>query len=382
MDKPDVDHIEGLSPAISIDQKTTSRNPRSTVATVTEIYDYLRLLFARVGEPHCPICGRPITGQSVEQIADHILALPEGTRFLVLAPLVRGRKGEHRDVIDHIRAEGFSRVDGRRRDVRDRRRAAARQEVRPHDRGGRRPAGHAGRPAPAAHRQPGDGDGAVGRARPDRGGAARQRHRRARGSTPRSFACPEHGASLPELAPRTFSFNSPHGACPQCTGLGFTLEVDPDLVVAPERTLRRRRDPALDRPHHRLLRPAPRRHRRPARHRPGPAVAEAARAPAHPAARGPAAARAGVPGQAAQERRQLGLVRGRPAAAAAPARHVDVPGGARLGRAVHVAPPVPGVRRRPAQAGGAGRHRGGPEHLRASVSCRWRTRSPSSPAWS
>ena len=110
MDKPDVDHIEGLSPAISIDQKTTSRNPRSTVATVTEIYDYLRLLFARVGEPHCPVCGRPITGQSVEQIADHILALPEGTRFLVLAPLVRGRKGEHRDVIDHVRAEGFSRV--------------------------------------------------------------------------------------------------------------------------------------------------------------------------------------------------------------------------------------------------------------------------------
>ncbi len=110
MDKPDVDHIEGLSPAISIDQKTTSRNPRSTVATVTEIYDYLRLLFARVGEPHCPICGRPIAGQSVEQITDQVLALPEGTRFLVLAPLVRGRKGEHRDVLEQIRAEGFTRV--------------------------------------------------------------------------------------------------------------------------------------------------------------------------------------------------------------------------------------------------------------------------------
>ena len=93
MDKPDVDHIDGLSPAISIDQKTTSRNPRSTVATVTEVYDYLRLLYARVGQPHCPICGRPITGQSVEQIADQVLALPEGTRFLVLAPLVRDRKG-------------------------------------------------------------------------------------------------------------------------------------------------------------------------------------------------------------------------------------------------------------------------------------------------
>src|SRR5262245_56008904 len=110
MDKPDVDHIDGLSPAISIDQKTTSRNPRSTVATVTEVYDYLRLLYARVGQPHCPICGRPITGQSVDQIADQVLALPEGTRFLVLAPLVRDRKGEHRDVLEQIRAEGFARV--------------------------------------------------------------------------------------------------------------------------------------------------------------------------------------------------------------------------------------------------------------------------------
>src|SRR5262245_12569509 len=110
MDKPDVDHIEGLSPAISIDQKTTSRNPPSTVATVTEVYDYLRLLYARVGEPHCPVCGRPIAGQSVEQIADRVLDLPEGTRFQVLAPLVRGRKGEHRDVLEHVRGEGFLRV--------------------------------------------------------------------------------------------------------------------------------------------------------------------------------------------------------------------------------------------------------------------------------
>ena len=110
MDKPDVDPIEGLSPAISIDQKTTSRNPRSTVATVTEIYDYLRLLYARIGEPHCPICGRPIAGQSVEQIVDRVLALPADTRFMVLAPMVRGRKGEHRDVLEQIRGEGFTRV--------------------------------------------------------------------------------------------------------------------------------------------------------------------------------------------------------------------------------------------------------------------------------
>ena len=221
MDKPDVDHIEGLSPAISIDQKTTSRNPRSTVATVTEIYDYLRLLFARVGEPHCPICGRPIAGQSVEQIADQVLALPEGTRFPVLAPLVRGRKGEHRDVLEQIRAEGFSRVavDGvihtldevpaldkkfahtievvvDRLVMRDdlRRRLSDSLET-------------ATRLA----------DGLVRIEEVVTGDA-----------TPRSwtyserFACPEHGASLPELAPRTFSFNSPHGACPQCTGLGFT----------------------------------------------------------------------------------------------------------------------------------------------------------------
>jgi excinuclease ABC subunit A len=237
MDKPDVDHIEGLSPAISIDQKTTSRNPRSTVATVTEIYDYLRLLFARVGEPHCPVCGRPITGQSVEQIADHVLALEEGTRFLVLAPLVRGRKGEHRDVLDHIRAEGFSRVmvDGE---------PYAIDDVPPLDK-------------KFAHTIEVVVDRLIMRddlrrrltdsletATALSDGLVRIEEALRESGTPRTwiysekFACPEHGASLPELAPRTFSFNSPHGACPQCTGLGFTLEVDPDLVVAPDRTLR------------------------------------------------------------------------------------------------------------------------------------------------
>src|SRR6187399_379293 len=110
MEKPDVDSIEGLSPAISIDQKTTSRNPRSTVGTVTEIYDYLRLLFARVGHPHCHVCGRPIAGQSAEQIVDQVMALPEGTRFMVLAPIVRGRKGEYGKLFEELRAEGFTRV--------------------------------------------------------------------------------------------------------------------------------------------------------------------------------------------------------------------------------------------------------------------------------
>src|SRR5213083_3220205 len=110
MEKPDVDHIDGLSPAISIDQKTTSRNPRSTVGTVTEIYDYLRLLYARVGRPHCPVCGKPISGQSIDAIVDQVLRLPEGTRFTVNAPVVRGRKGEYRDLFEEIVREGFTRV--------------------------------------------------------------------------------------------------------------------------------------------------------------------------------------------------------------------------------------------------------------------------------
>ena len=237
MDKPDVDHIDGLSPAISIDQKTTSRNPRSTVATVTEVYDYLRLLYARVGQPHCPICGRPITGQSVEQIADQVLALPEGTRFLVLAPLVRDRKGEHRDVIEQIRAEGFARVavDGAVHTLEDvpaldRNRAhtieavvdrlVMRDDLR------RRLTDSL-----ETATQLSDGLVRIEEVPRDAGAEARSWIYSER------FACPVHGAVMAELAPRTFSFNSPHGACPQCTGLGFTLEIDPDLLVSPDRTL-------------------------------------------------------------------------------------------------------------------------------------------------
>jgi excinuclease ABC subunit A len=225
MDKPDVDSIEGLSPAISIDQKTTSRNPRSTVGTVTEVHDYLRLLFARIGRPHCPICGRPIAGQSAEQIVDQVLALPEGTRFTVDAPLVRGRKGEHRDVLESLRGEGFTRVrvDGEtylldevpaldkkfkhdisavvdrlviKDDLRQRLNDSIETALR-------------------------IGDGLVEVREVD--GPVH--------TYSEKFACPEHGVSLAELAPRTFSFNSPHGACPACTGLGATLEVDPELVV-------------------------------------------------------------------------------------------------------------------------------------------------------
>ena len=233
MDKPDVDHIEGLSPAISIEQKTTSRNPRSTVATVTEVYDYLRLLYARVGEPHCPECGRPIAGQTVEQIADRVLDLPEGTRFLVLAPLVRGRKGEHRDVLAQVRAEGFSRVavDGT---------VHLLDDVPPLD----RRLNHTIEVVvdrlvmrPDLRRRLTDGletaarlaDGLV--RIEEAGGEGRS------WTYSERFACPDHGASLDELAPRIFSFNSPHGACPRCTGLGFMPEIDPELVIDPDRSL-------------------------------------------------------------------------------------------------------------------------------------------------
>jgi excinuclease ABC subunit A len=237
MDKPDVDHIDGLSPAISIDQKTTSRNPRSTVATVTEVYDYLRLLYARVGQPHCPICGRPITGQSVEQIADQVLALPEGSRFLVLAPLVRDRKGEHRDVLEQIRAEGFARVavDG---EVHTLEEAPALDRNRAHtieavvDRLIMRDDLRR-RLTDSLETATQLSDGLVRIEEVPRDPAAEARS----WIYSERFACPVHGAVMAELAPRTFSFNSPHGACTQCTGLGFTLEIDPELLVDAERTL-------------------------------------------------------------------------------------------------------------------------------------------------
>src|SRR5215470_5244263 len=225
MEKPDVDSIDGLSPAISIDQKTTSRNPRSTVGTVTEIYDYLRLLYARVGRPHCPICGRPIAGQSLDQIVEQILALPQGTRFTVNAPVVRDRKGEFRDVLEELRRDGFTRVkvDGEQRLLEDEivldKKFKHTLEV------------------------------VVDRLvlKPDLRQRLTQSVETAAAVAEglvvvdvidgeqmlfsENFACPEHGVSLPELEPRIFSFNSPHGACARCTGLGAQLEIDPDLVV-------------------------------------------------------------------------------------------------------------------------------------------------------
>jgi excinuclease ABC subunit A len=231
MDKPDVDSIEGLSPAISIDQKTTSRNPRSTVGTVTEIYDYLRLLWARIGHPHCHVCGRPISGQSAEQIIDQVMELPEGTRFMVLAPIVRGRKGEYGKQLEELRAEGFGRVkvDGELRRLEERivldkkfkhdisvvvDRLVMKGELRK-------------RLADSIETAVALADGLVEIEMVDEDKVL---------TFSEKFACPVHGPSLVELEPRIFSFNSPHGACPRCTGLGSQMEIDPELVV-PDPTL-------------------------------------------------------------------------------------------------------------------------------------------------
>jgi len=225
MEKPDVDSIDGLSPAISIDQKTTSRNPRSTVGTVTEVYDYLRLLYARVGRPHCPICGRPIAGQSLDQIVEQVLALPEGTKFTVDAPIVRGRKGEFREVLEELRRDGFTRVkvDGEQRlleeeIVLDKKfkhtlevvvdRLIMKADLRQ-------------RLTQSIETATSLAEGLVGIDVVDGDSYLYSEN----------FACPEHGVSLPELEPRIFSFNAPHGACPRCTGLGSQLEIDPDLLV-------------------------------------------------------------------------------------------------------------------------------------------------------
>jgi excinuclease ABC subunit A len=226
MEKPDVDSIDGLSPAISIDQKTTSRNPRSTVGTVTEIYDYLRLLYARVGRPHCPICGKPIAGQSLESIIDQILQLPQGTKFTVNAPVVRDRKGEYKDVFEELRNEGFTRVkvDGEQRLLEepielDKKfkhtievvvdRLVMKPDLRT-------------RLAQSVETATQLAEGLVSIDLVDEDKSLLFSEK---------FACPDHGVSLPELQPRIFSFNSPHGACPRCTGLGAQQEIDPDLLV-------------------------------------------------------------------------------------------------------------------------------------------------------
>ncbi|MEH2934349.1 excinuclease ABC subunit UvrA [Acutalibacter sp. JLR.KK004] len=229
MEKPDVDMIDGLSPAISIDQKTTSKNPRSTVGTVTEIYDYLRLLYARIGIPHCPICGREIKQQTVDQIVDQVLALPEKTRVQVLAPVVRGRKGTHQKEFEGARRSGFvrARVDGLLYDLNE--------------------------PIELNKNQKHTIEIVVDRLviKPDVRSRLADSIEVAAGLTggvvivnvidgeditfSQNYACPEHGVSVEELTPRMFSFNNPFGACKKCTGLGVFMKVDPRLIIPDDR---------------------------------------------------------------------------------------------------------------------------------------------------
>src|SRR5512138_3676272 len=251
MDKPDVDYIEGLSPAVSIDQKGTSHNPRSTVGTVTEIYDYLRLLFARAGIPHCPICGREVVRQSAQEIVDAIEGLPEGSRILVLAPVVRGRKGTYQAVFEEIRKAGFvrARVDGTVHSLDD---EINLDRYKQHDIDA-----VVDRLVISDHMSEDDkkaarsrltdsvetalkfgegfltvsvlGEQKASARKPDATAEARGIGKDLHFSE--SLSCPVHGVSIPEIEPRTFSFNTPHGACPECQGLGNKLEIDPDLLI-------------------------------------------------------------------------------------------------------------------------------------------------------
>ncbi|MEW5869731.1 MAG: excinuclease ABC subunit UvrA [Chloroflexota bacterium] len=252
MEKPDVDYIEGLSPAVSIDQKGASHNPRSTVGTVTEIYDYLRLLFSRAGIPHCPVCGREVARQSAQEIVDAVEVLPEGARLLLLSPLVRGRKGTHQAVLDEIRKAGFvrARVDGQvheldedvqmdRYKIHTIEAVVDRLVIQRYDKPEEVDAARS-RLTDSVETALKFGEGYMtlhwlnppveSSLPPDAPPSGQE--------TPgqdlhysEHLACPEHGSVLPEIEPRTFSFNTPHGACPECQGLGGKLEIDPDLLI-------------------------------------------------------------------------------------------------------------------------------------------------------
>ena len=225
MEKPDVDYIEGLSPAISIDQKTTSKNPRSTVGTVTEIYDYLRLLYARIGIPHCPVCGKEIKQQTIDQIVDQVMALPEGSKIMVLAPVIRGRKGEHVKEFEAARKSGYVRVrvDGLIYDLSETIKLEKNKKhtieivvdrlvIKPEIRSRL--------------------SDSIETASSLTGGLTIINVVDGKDITfSQNYACPEHGISIDELTPRMFSFNNPFGACKKCTGLGVFMKVDPDLVI-------------------------------------------------------------------------------------------------------------------------------------------------------
>lgn len=229
MEKPNVEYIEGLSPAISIDQKTTNKNPRSTVGTVTEIYDYLRLMYARIGIPHCPVCGREITSQSIDQITELLMAEGEGTKLTVLAPVIRQRKGQHEKILERIQKEGFTRarIDGEMK-------VLAEDEIKLEktfkhtieivvDRIKVRD-GMQGRLSEACELAISHGEGLV-QVIVDKDGVVEEK------TYSTSLACPDHGVSIEELEPRMFSFNNPLGACPACNGLGFIQRIDPDLII-------------------------------------------------------------------------------------------------------------------------------------------------------
>ena len=356
MEKPDVDFIEGLSPAISIDQKSTSRNPRSTVGTITEVYDYLRVLFARIGHPHCYNCGRPIGRQTPDQIVDQVLQLPEGTRFQVLAPVVRGRKGEYEKLLEELARKGFprARIDGEVRELSESirlpknfkhtievvvDRLVAKQGIR------RRVADSI---ETALELAEGVASIAV---------TTHEGHEELQ-TFSQKLACTFCGLSFDELAPRNFSFNSPYGACPTCDGLGTRLEVDAELVVpGPHAVHQRRRARAVGEQHARVLVPRPRGRRRGPRLLARHAVEEAP--------------------QAGAGRRALRIRRGdlrplqEPVRAAAAVlhhlrrcapQHRAAPQGDGLGcvareaRAVHARDPVPGVQ---------GRHGSAPRRSRS-----------------
>jgi len=236
MDKPDVDYIEGLSPAVSIDQKATSRNPRSTVGTVTEVYDYLRLLYARIGTPHCPVCGEEVFQQSAQEIVDKIAGLPEESKIILLAPIVRGRKGTYQNVFDEIRKAGFLRVrvDGElysldeniqldRYKIHNIEAVVDRVVITRHENEEEQKS-FVSRLADSIETALKFGEGYI-------------IVQNQSASPPEDLfysehlACPQHGVSLPEIEPRNFSFNTPHGACPECQGLGIRQEIDPDLLI-------------------------------------------------------------------------------------------------------------------------------------------------------
>ncbi len=371
MDKPDVDFIEGLSPAISIDQKSASRNPRSTVGTITEVYDYLRLLYARIGHPHCPNCGRPVARQTPQQIVDRVLELPEGTRFQVMAPVVRGRKGEYSSLLDDLAKQGFARVrvDGVPLELADRaevalaryethtievvvdrliRRANIRQRLTESIETALALTGGTAEVLVMNGSEGGESDEAI--------------------TFSQHLACTHCGFSFEEPAPRNFSFNSPYGACPLCAGLGTRFEVDPELVVP---------DDSLSLAEGALAPWAGARSEYFVGLQAG--VAEAggfdfddAVEEAQGEGQEAHLVRDGEPGRAGDLQEPLqphplvrrALRRHHPVAAAAP-RRVRVGLVARADRAVHARGGLPRVPRGAAQARVAGRHGGRAQHLRA-----------------